>query len=167
MKTSVLHLSVFSLIALLFWSNNHFFFADKAPKTELSKTQKIVLPDKIDFNLHVKPIISDRCFKCHGPDKNKVEAGLQLTSFESATILLKSGKRAIVPFKPDESELVKRILTKDADDMMPMPKTNLSLTETEKAILIKWIEQGAEYKEHWSFVPPKVTFQTFWHDSCV
>ena len=109
---------------------------------------------KINFNSQIKPIISDRCFKCHGPDKTKVDAGLQLTSFEAATALLKSGKRAIVPFKPNESELVKRILTTDPDDMMPAKKSNLALTEAEKKLLVQWVEEGAEYQEHWAFIPP-------------
>ena len=108
----------------------------------------------IDFNSQIKPILADRCFKCHGPDENKVDAGLQLTSFAKATALLKSGKRAIVPFKPNESELVRRILTSDPDDVMPSPKSNLTLTEAEKKLLIQWIEQGAEYQEHWAFIPP-------------
>jgi hypothetical protein len=124
--------------------------------TTLTAPPQYFLPEKVDFNIHIKPILSDRCFKCHGPDKNKVEAGLQLTSFEGATARLKSGKAAVVPFKPNESELVKRILTKDPEDMMPTPKSNLSLNENEKQLLIKWIEQGAEYKEHWSFVVPFV-----------
>ncbi len=110
---------------------------------------------KIDFNRDIKPILADRCFKCHGPDINKVDAGLQLTSFEAANKLLESGKRAIVPFKPEESELVKRILTTDPDDMMPAPKSNLSLSAAEKDLLIEWIKQGAEYQEHWAFIPPK------------
>ena len=122
--------------------------------TVIKKDNNDNLPEVIDFNLHVKPILSDRCFKCHGPDKNKVAAGLQLTNFEEATRVLKSNKRAVVPFKTNESELVKRILSHDAEEVMPTPKSNLSLNETEKQILIKWIEQGAEYKEHWAFVLP-------------
>ena len=151
MKTSATYLYSFSLIGwlLMFFSNNN---SSNNNLTKVSNLHQV--PDKIDFNLHVKPIISDRCFKCHGPDKSKVEAGLQLTNFEGATALLKSGKHAVVPFKPLESELVKRIYSHDAQEMMPMPKSNLSLTEEEKAILVKWIEQGAEYKEHWAFVPP-------------
>ena len=157
MKTSAQHIYSFSLIALLLlWVNSH-LEVDKSPKSTASKVQKIVLPDSIDFNLHVKPIISDRCFKCHGPDKSKVEAGLQLTNFEGATAVLKSGKRAIIPFKPNESELVKRILSNDPHEMMPTPKSNLSLTEPEKDILVKWIEQGAVYKPHWAFVKPVKT----------
>ena len=106
------------------------------------------VPAEIDYNLHVKPILSDRCFKCHGPDKNKVEAGLQLINFEGANASLKSGKRAVVPNDIAASELVKRILSHDPEDMMPTPKSNLSLSDIEKAILVKWIQQGGEYKEH-------------------
>ena len=118
-------------------------------------TDNLSVP-RIDFNRQIKPILSDRCFKCHGPDKSKVEAGLQFTSFEAATAVLKSGKRAIVPFKPTESELVKRIYETDPKERMPMLKTNLTLTEIEKKLLVQWIEQGAEYQEHWSFVLPAV-----------
>jgi hypothetical protein len=154
MRISVQYIYSFNLIALLLWWVNRDFGADMPPKSTSHKVQNIALPDSIDFNLHVKPIISDRCFKCHGPDKNKVEAGLQLTNFESATAVLKSGKQAIVPFKPNESELVKRIVSNDPHEIMPTPKSNLSLTETEKEILVKWIEQGAVYKPHWAFVKP-------------
>ncbi|GAB2595176.1 DUF1553 domain-containing protein [Spirosoma areae] len=111
------------------------------------------LPESVDYNLHVKPIISDRCFKCHGPDKTKIEAGLQLANFEGATQTLKSGAVAIAPGNVSKSELIKRILSHDPEEVMPTPKSNLTLTNEEKAILIKWIEQGAEYKEHWSISP--------------
>ena len=107
-------------------------------------------PETVDYNLHVKPIISDRCFKCHGPDKAKIEADLQLANFEGATQKNKEGRRAIVPGDAGKSELVKRILSHDPEEVMPTPKSNLALTADEKAVLIKWIEQGAEYKEHWS-----------------
>lgn len=117
-------------------------------------TIKENLPEKIDYNVHIKPILSDRCFKCHGPDKNKIESNLQLANFEGATARAKSGKRAIVAGDVDESELVKRIMSHDPDEVMPTPKSNLTLSDEEKALLIKWIEQGAEYKEHWAFVPP-------------
>ena len=109
------------------------------------------LPQTVDYNLHIKPILSDRCFKCHGPDKTKVEAGLQLVTFEGATEKLKSGHHAIVTGNISKSELVKRILSHDPEEIMPTPKSNLSLTDEEKALLIKWVQQGAEYKEHWSF----------------
>lgn len=108
------------------------------------------LTNDIDYNTQIKPILSDRCFKCHGPDKNKVEAGLQLTSFDGATRTLDSEVAAIVPGDIGRSELVRRILSTDADEMMPPPSSHLVLTDQEKALLIKWIENGAEYQEHWS-----------------
>ncbi len=123
-------------------------------KTQNPKPKTQNLNTKVNFNRQIKPILADRCFKCHGPDKNKVEAGLQLTSFEAATAVLKSGKQAIVPFKTNESELVKRIMTDDPLDIMPSPKSNLKLTEAEKKLLVQWIEEGAEYQEHWAFIPP-------------
>ena len=113
------------------------------------------LPKKVDYNLHVKPILSDRCFACHGPDKAKQQAGLRLDTPEGAyEALAKSGHTAIVPGDLASSELVHRILSTDPDEMMPTPKSNLTLTTEEKAILIRWVEQGAEYKQHWSLIAP-------------
>lgn len=113
------------------------------------------LPKKVDYNLHVKPILSDRCFACHGPDKNKQQAGLRLDTPEGAyEALTKSGHTAIVPGNLAKSELYHRIISNDPDVMMPTPKSNLSLTVDEKAMLVRWIEQGAEYKEHWSLIAP-------------
>ena len=109
------------------------------------------LPEKIDYNLHIKPILSDRCFKCHGPDKSKVEAGLQLTNSEGATEKLKSGHYAIVAGNINKSELVKRILSNNPEEIMPSPKSHLELSNEEKALLVKWVQQGGEYKEHWAF----------------
>ena len=113
------------------------------------------IPDSIDFNFHIKPIISDRCFKCHGPDKNKIEAGLSFFSFESATTALgeEQDHFAIVPFKPKDSELVYRINATEPGVRMPPPESHLSLNEYEKKLLTKWIEQGAAWKEHWAFLP--------------
>ncbi|AKD57373.1 DUF1553 domain-containing protein [Spirosoma radiotolerans] len=113
------------------------------------------LPEKVDYNLHVKPILSDRCFACHGPDKAKQQAGLRLDTPEGAyQALAKSGHKAIVPGNLAKSELVSRIISTDPEEMMPTPKSNLTLTAEEKAILIRWVEQGAEYKEHWSLIAP-------------
>ncbi len=113
------------------------------------------LPAELDFNKDIKPILSDKCFACHGPDKGKIVAGLQLHSYATATQELteSKGKYAIVPGSPKSSEAVRRILTDDPELIMPTPESHLSLTATEKATLIKWIEDGAEYKPHWSFVP--------------
>jgi hypothetical protein len=115
------------------------------------------LPGRIDFNFHVKPILSDRCFACHGPDEEKQEAGLALHEPDLALAELREnpGHFAIVPGRPARSELVKRIHSSDPEQMMPPPESNLQLSEYEIAILTKWIEQGAEYRPHWSFIPPK------------
>ncbi len=117
------------------------------------------LPKNISFNQDVKPILSDRCFKCHGPDKEKLEAGLRLDLKESAYGELPEtpGKYAIKPGNLRKSELVYRILSTDPDYVMPDPKSHLDLTAKEKATIIKWIEDGAEYKPHWAFVKPEKT----------
>lgn len=114
-----------------------------------------VLPEKVDYNLHVKPILSDRCFACHGPDKAKQKAGLRLDTPEGAyETLAESGKRAIVPGDLDASELFHRITATDPDVVMPTPESHLSLNAQEKALLIRWVEQGGEYKKHWSLMAP-------------
>ncbi|AKP51527.1 DUF1553 domain-containing protein [Cyclobacterium amurskyense] len=115
------------------------------------------LPEAIDFNYHVKPILSDKCFACHGPDAANQEADLRLDLEEFAFAALKSNSShyAIVPGKPGKSEVVNRILTEDKELMMPPPESNLSLSVAEIATLTKWIEQGAKYKPHWSFIPPE------------
>ena len=115
-----------------------------------------MLPDKIDYNFHVKPILSDRCFACHGPDAQKREAELRLDIEENAYAALSSGDgRAIVPGNIGHSQLVERILAEETDMVMPPPESNLTLDEKEKAILIKWIQQGAAYKPHWAFMKPE------------
>ena len=112
------------------------------------------VPDRIDFNFHVKPILSDRCFKCHGPDDRQRKGGLRLDKQASALATLESGHRAVVPGSTSKSELVRRITSTDPKVMMPAPDSHLTLDEVEKATLIRWIEQGAEWKPHWSFIPP-------------
>jgi hypothetical protein len=121
----------------------------------ISKYDK-TLPAVIDYNLHVKPILSDKCFLCHGPDKNNGQkAGLNLSNSEGARALLKDGNHAIVSGSIGKSELYTRIITTDEDLMMPTKASNRILTDYEKAVLTKWIEQGAVYKPHWAFIPPE------------
>lgn len=113
--------------------------------------------DQISYNFHVRPILSDNCFACHGPDANKREAGLRLDEPEAAYAALKDypDLHAIVPGKPDQSEAFRRILSDNADEMMPPPSSNLTLSEEEIEIIKKWITQGAQYEPHWAFVSPK------------
>ncbi|MFH6602559.1 DUF1553 domain-containing protein [Maribacter algicola] len=115
------------------------------------------LPQKIDFNQHVKPILSDKCFICHGPDKAKVKAGLQLHLPDLAYQESKNnpGTYSIKPGNADRSDLVHRILSNDPEYKMPEPESHLTLTDYEKAMLVKWIEDGAEYKDHWAFTAPE------------
>ncbi|MBX2814748.1 MAG: DUF1553 domain-containing protein [Saprospiraceae bacterium] len=113
------------------------------------------LPDHVDYNFHVRPILSDRCFACHGPDAETQESDLRLDRPEGAYRALASGDgHAIVPGNIAESSLVNRILSQDYNEQMPPPETNLHLELREKAILVKWIQQGAKYKDHWAFTTP-------------
>ena len=114
------------------------------------------LPEVVDFNLHVKPILSDKCFKCHGPDKGSLKADLRLDMETSALAQSKnSGKYAITPGNLNSSEIFHRIVSNDPDYQMPAAESNLPLSNYEKAVLIKWIDEGAEYKQHWSFLKPE------------
>lgn len=115
------------------------------------------LPKQPDFNFHIKPILSDRCFKCHGPDEKVREANLRLDTKEGAFALLDSSSMtyAIVPGNTKKSLLVQRIHNEDPDLMMPPPNSNLALTDYEKSLLTRWIEQGAQWKDHWAYIPPE------------
>lgn len=115
------------------------------------------LPADLDYNLHVKPILSDKCFACHGPDKAKQKAGLRLDIAENAYAQLEEspGKVAIAKGSLQRSEVFHRILSSDPEYLMPTPESHLNLSNREKAILIKWIKDGAEYQPHWAFVAPK------------
>ncbi len=108
-----------------------------------------------DFARDVRPILSNRCFKCHGPDPEKREAGLRLDLREDALRELESGARAIVPGHPDSSEAIARITSDDPDLVMPPPHTKVSLTADEKRTLTEWISAGADYAPHWAFVKPE------------
>lgn len=111
---------------------------------------------KVDFNRDVRPILSDRCFGCHGPDGNKGrKAGLRLDEFAGATKKLKSGDTAIVPGDLAKSALIARIHSQAEDEVMPPPELHRPLTATEKDVLTRWVKQGAPYAPHWAFVPPQ------------
>lgn len=123
-----------------------------------SSTSGEQVPDIISYNYDVRPILSDKCFKCHGPDAGKREAGLRLDLAEEAMKPLQEHpeKRAIVPGKPDASELYHRITTNDTSLLMPQISSHLPRLSTgEVAIIKKWIEQGARYEKHWAFLPPQ------------
>jgi len=109
----------------------------------------------IDFNRDVRPILSDRCFGCHGPDAERGRrAGLRLDTADGSRATLASGARAIVPGDLDASEAVRRILSDDPDEVMPPPELKRPLNAEERATLVRWIAEGAEYQRHWAFVAP-------------
>jgi len=109
---------------------------------------------KLEYNRDVRPILADRCFKCHGPDSQARKAELRLDVRESA-LALHDGVPPLVPGKPQKSEVVRRIETDDAEDHMPPLKSNLKLSKDEVAVLKRWIAEGAGYQPHWSLIPPK------------
>ena len=111
------------------------------------------LPDQVDFNYHIKPLLSDRCYACHGPDEKARKAKLRLDVKDGAFKALDKGMFVIKPGDLAKSEVYRRITTDDPDDKMPPPKSNLSLSKDERALIGRWIEQGAEWKRHWSFIP--------------
>ena len=108
--------------------------------------------EKLDFNRDIRPILSDKCFQCHGPDEETLEGDVRLDERASAV-----GAKAIVPGSPELSEALARILSDDPDEVMPPPKTKKVVTPAEAETLRRWIAEGAEYKGHWAFEPVSAT----------
>ena len=104
---------------------------------------------KVDYNEDVRPILSENCFYCHGPDGNKRKAKLRLDVRADAL-----AKKAFVPGDADASELIKRLSSTDSDEVMPPPDSHRTITPAQKEILRRWVAEGAEYKEHWAYVTP-------------
>jgi hypothetical protein len=103
----------------------------------------------IQFNRDIRPILSETCFTCHGPDKNARKGKFRLDDRDSAV-----KKKAIVPGHPEQSEAVKRLFTTDPDDQMPPPDSGKKITPAQKELLRQWIAAGAEYQPHWAYVTP-------------
>ncbi len=113
--------------------------------------------DKPDYNFDVRPILSDNCFACHGPDRENQKGGLRLDLRDAATQPAKSGDTAIVPGNPNSSSLISRILSTDTDEVMPPPKSHKKLSPKQITLLQQWIASGADYQPHWAFIPPQQT----------
>ena len=111
--------------------------------------------DKVSFNRDIRPILSDTCFQCHGPDEAKRKSGVRFDVRESAVQPAKSGDVAIVPGKPEESEMVKRLLSTDADEVMPPAKLHKKISPAQIELFKRWIAEGAEYQGHWAFTKPE------------
>ena len=121
-----------------------------------TQAQETAMPDVIDYNYHIRPIFSDRCFKCHGPDANKRKAGLRLDTQEGAYAAFKDNPsmHAIVPGHPESSDAFQRLITKDTSLRMPTMSSHLTVSSHEIELIEKWIKQGAVYKPHWAFIKP-------------
>ena len=137
------------LVVIAAVATSVFIYAKNKPKEKL--------PAKVDFNNHIRPILSDRCFKCHGPDEKQRKANLRLDIADSAFAALKEspGSFAIVPGDPAHSQVFLRISSTDTSEQMPPPSSNVSLSAYEIKLIEKWIRQGAEYKTHWAFIAPQ------------
>src|SRR5688572_5962107 len=109
--------------------------------------------DRVQFNRDIRPIVSDTCFVCHGPDKNSREAELRLDLREEALKPAESGETPIVPGKADESEVVRRIFAEDESERMPPAEFTKKLTTKQKELIRRWVAEGAEYQPHWLYVP--------------
>lgn len=127
-------------------------------RSEIPKELQVAMDSidyTVDFNFDIRPILADRCYSCHGPDENTRKADLRLDSEEGAFSPLKnSNNRAFVGGNLNRSIAWKRIITSDPEMLMPPPAAHLALSTQEKALIAKWINQGATWKEHWAFIPP-------------
>jgi hypothetical protein len=108
----------------------------------------------LSFNRDIRPILSENCFYCHGQDGNKRKGGLRLDQREGALQAGESGEIAVVPGEPGASALIARIISNDADEQMPPPKSNRHLSEAQRELLRRWIAEGAKYETHWAFMAP-------------
>jgi len=132
-------------------------YADLAAERSRSAAEQ-AQPDKkppIDFARQIRPILSENCFVCHGPDDEQRKAKLRLDIKAGATKELRSGGHAVVPGDPKNSVLLQRITSDDPDERMPPAKTNKKITPQQAELIRQWIEQGAHWSEHWAFVPPQ------------
>src|SRR5437870_4158089 len=108
---------------------------------------------RINFDRDIRPILSNNCFKCHGPDEKQRKAGLRLGRRDGILVELKSGNRAVVPGKSEDSTLIACVTAAEPAERMPRPSSGKILTPEHVGLLKRWVHEGAEYRDHWSFVP--------------
>ena len=108
---------------------------------------------KIDFDREIRPLLSDRCFRCHGPNEKDRKGAFRLDQEKSALGKAESGEHPIVPGKPESSELIRRITADDVSERMPPQDSGKTLSKSEIELLRRWIQEGAAWRQHWAFVP--------------
>lgn len=148
MKNTAVVLSIFMVLFIVAMALNSC--------SNENANKEIKIPDQVSYNFHIRPILSDNCFACHGPDANKREAGLRLDTEAGAYAALKENpdQHAIVPGSTNKSQVIKRIFSEDASEKMPPPESNLTITDFERNLIKKWVEQGGVYEKHWAFETP-------------
>src|SRR4051812_47840839 len=114
------------------------------------EARRVEVPERIEFNRDIRPILSDNCFKCHGPDSRSRKGNLRLDTKEGAFAEIEKGRVAIAPRDLEKSELWKRIVTSDRDDLMPPAKSGKKLTKPQIELFKRWIQQGADWQGHWA-----------------
>jgi hypothetical protein len=120
------------------------------------QSEAIPIEQTVDFNRDIRPILSDHCFNCHGPDANTLQAGLRLDQEDSVFAAAESGQMPVVRGDVGASELIKRIASSDPNDVMPPPDFDKPISPAQADLLRRWIEQGAKWSGHWAFEPVRV-----------
>jgi mono/diheme cytochrome c family protein len=115
---------------------------------------RVAAADRVSFNRDIRPIMSDTCFRCHGPDRNARRADMRLDIRDEAIKRTRSGHTPIVPGDPDASEIIRRIFATGAS-VMPPAAAHKALTAAQRDIIRRWIAEGAEYEGHWAYQPVK------------
>jgi len=151
MKQKIFIAFILALAMGLLYATNSGFFSNTK-----NDSVNVIMPDVVDYNFHIKPILSDNCYTCHGPDANKRKAGLRIDSEEDAYAELAEnpGNYALVAGKPSDSELYRRIISEEPSETMPPSDSQLHLNDHEKQLIKKWIQQGAKFQKHWAYIPP-------------
>ncbi|TXG38370.1 DUF1553 domain-containing protein [Seonamhaeicola maritimus] len=145
MRPSYFKISILSICTLFIFS-----CGNNLPEKVAQEYKAI--DDEVAYNIDIKPILSDRCFSCHGPDEENRKGDIRLDTEVGLFAKSENGNKAFVPRNLSSSEAIHRILSDDPELMMPPPDSKLQLSDKEKALLVKWVEQGAEWKEHWAFI---------------
>lgn len=152
MKQKIALVAILGLLVALLYAFKTGVFT--SPSDEYTSME---LPQTVDYNFHIKPILSDNCYTCHGPDANKRKANLRLDLEETAFKELKEspGQYAFVAGSPNKSKAYKHMITDDSNEIMPPADSKLSLNSYEKRLIKEWIQQGAKFQKHWAFLAPQ------------